>query len=629
LSTWDIVQNLENEIQAVKKTKGYPNKDGVLTAKYKEKALWKKELTEMFPRQIDHEAGVFKPGFEDLNAEYARAANPDAHLRDLERPGFVDKNQRQYEMAQAEHAKAQEVADKADAHVSMLEQHHSELDARSAVVERNRVAKADAAAKEQAAAREAKIADKEQRRVEAAAKREQDAAAKAKSQAEKKAASEQAKAETKAAREEAAKARKSAAAEEKAARDKGRAEAKAARDAERATAKSERDAAREAAKKARETQRRLDAQSRAHAKAANQANMPRSGAQGPKSVKTEQYTIDSEGPEGIRRDTVSRKTSGDRVKERHKVTIKAPKEPPKMKFAGYEKPFSGDTISKVVAGGFYTGTSHVTNMAAGAMGVANFAASLASHRQAIGNAFIRLTTGLNKLAVPVLAVGSRVARQKAKEQYSPRTYDVKDYAHVAKTVSYLAANPEAVVSHLAQQYPSLAAEKPDLHHGVTLALMRAIMALHNQIPKKPYDPTLKDTPFTPTRAQQIKTLRTWTLLSNPNLGVDLADPDNMRLLQEAYPEMTKQNQEHLTAVIQDDRIPVTGALARQMSTYLGANVRPMDDAAARKRLQQTAGPEPMQKPHAGGIGSAAPSSKITTQAAQRDMPTDGLFQLGA
>jgi hypothetical protein len=593
---YDIIQKLEDEASAIADTHkaevkagrpGIPNAKQLVQAKWAEKAAWKEELKKIFPRTWDHESGVWKPGYEDLNNEYRRWARPEPEAK--ARPDFKDPKIKQWEEDQAEHLILKEKADKAEAGIKFIEAHHAELDAQDAVIERNRIKIADAKAAQKAADREAKLAQKQISDAKKAAER------------------------------------KAIKAEQDAARAQARAEAKAEREAKAAARKAEREAASAEAARLRAHERRIEAQVKANGK---KIKFPRAHGEPPKSSKTTSGTHVTEGPDGKRTETHTRTERNGVIKEKIRIKIHAPKEPRAMRFDGYEKPFSGDLISKIGLGGAMSGMGHVTSPIAWGMTAANLATHIASHRQAIGKAFMKVAGGINKIAVPTIAIGGRTMRDRNKNKYTPRTYDVKDYAAMAKTLAYLNANPAATVSTMKEKYPAVAAERPELHHKVTMTIIRGIQALYDQVPKKPYDPTLIDEDFIPTRAQQCRLMRTWDMISNPNNAIDLADPETIRDLETVFPELTRHNREQLVQMIQENRMPVRGGLARQSSTYLGSNVRPMDDAAALKRMQETAGPEPMQKPNAPIGGKAGASAKITNQAAQRDMPTNGLYQLG-
>jgi hypothetical protein len=596
LPMYDVIQNLEDEAAEILKQhafdvkkggRGVPNVRKIVQAKWAEKAAWKEELKKLYPQTWDAENGVWKPGYEQLNEEYRKIARPEKEIKG--RPDYMDPKIKEWEADQAAHGELKAKADKAEAAIKFIEDHHKELEAQDAVIERNRIKTADAKAANKAAEREAKLAEKQISDAKKAAER------------------------------------KAIKAEADAARAQARAEAAAEREAKAAARKAEREAARADAEKLRAHEKRIDAQVKAKGK---KLKFPRANGEAPKSSKTTSGTHVTEGPDGKRTETHTRTERNGQVKERIKVQVHAPKEPKAMRFDGYEKPFSGDMISKLALGGSLTGVGHYTSPIAMGMTAANLAVHIASHRAAIGKAFMRVSNGINKLTVPALAVGARTYRDRQKNKYAPKHYSTKDYQAMAKTAAYLSANPSAIVAHNQEKYPNLAGERPELLNQVSQIQMKAIQALQTQMPKKPYDPSLIDTDFIPTRAQQVKLMRTWDMLANPQNALDLADPETIRDLVNIYPSLTKHNQEQLTQTIQDQGSKVSGVLARQGSIYLGANVRPQDDAAALKRMQETAGPEPMQQ--GGGPNGAKPgaSSKITNQAAQRDMPTNGLHQLG-
>lgn len=531
LAHWDIIQNLENAIGELDAKD--PKHAGALKSMYAEKAKWKEQLADLFPRTLDKEKGIFSPGYDDLNAEYARAANPKGHFQDLKRPEFLDQSAKKFAEAEAAHLEAAKAAERAEAHAQLLETHRSELKARAEVIARNSVAKAEG-----------------------------------------RAAAKAANAEVKAANSEAAQAR---------------------------------NAAKESAQKAREAEKRMKEAARA----------------APKSARTTRTVHTETTTGGEQRTTTERTEKNGRVKEKQRVVIKPIGAPPEMKFDGYEPKFAASTIGGVASAGYYSGLGKITGPIAAGMTGINAAVKLAGHHEALGKAFQTFFDKVMRVGIPVLRTGIRTGHQRGQESSAQDTPNVKDYPQVAKTVNYLKANPAAVVSHMQQAYPTLASLYPDVHHNTTMVLLSAIAGLDSVVPKKPYDPTLQNEDFLPTRAQQIKTLRTWQLLSNPHLGLDLADPDNVRILEQVYPQLVEASRAHIQD--QAQRIPLTGELARQVSTYLGANVRPIDAAAALKRLQQTAGPPPLP-PKKGGPGGGGGghgdghSVKVAQQAASREQP---------
>lgn len=596
LEMYDVIQRLEDEASEIqlqhdldvkKGGKGIPNHKQIIQGKWKEKAAWKEELKKIYPQTWDAENGVWKPGYEQLNEEYRKIARPEAEIKG--RPDYIDPKIKEWQTDQAAHVELKAEADKAEAAIKFVEDHHRELEAQDAVLERNRIKIADAKAANKAAEREAKLAERQLSDAKKATER------------------------------------KAIKAEADAARAQARAEAAAEREAKAAARKAERETARAEAEKLRAHERRIDAQVKAKGK---KIKFPRANGEAPRSSKTTSGVHVTEGPEGKRTETHTRTERNGTVKERIKVQVHAPKEPTAMRFDGYEKPFSGDMISKIALGGSISGLGHFTSPVAIGMTGANLAVHIASHRAAIGKAFMRVSNGINKIAVPALAVGARTYRDRQKSKYAPKTYSLKDYQAMAKTAAYISANKGVIVAHNKDKYPNLAAERPDLLNKINMCQMKMIDKLQQSMPKKPYDPTLIDTDFIPTRAQQVKACRTWDLFSNPQDALALADPETIRDLEEVFPELTKHNREQVTQIIQDRGHRVSSPMARQSSTYLGANVRPRDDAASLKRLQETAGPEPMQQGKGSNGAKPGSSAKITNQAAQRDMPTNGLHQLG-
>lgn len=593
---YDVIQNLEDEATEIKLQhdldvkrggKGIPNHKKIIQAKWAEKAAWKEELKKIFPDRWDAENGVWKPGYEKLNAEYRKVARPEAEPKG--RPEYTDPKIKEWEAQQTEHAEAKAKADKAEAAIKLVNDHHAEMAAQDEIIARNKIKIADAKAANKAAEDEAKLE----------AKKISDAQKAAERKAIKKA--------------------------EQAERDRIRAETKAENEAKAEARRVERKAHDEEAARLRAHEKRIDAQVKANGK---KLKFPRANGEAPKSSKTTSGTHVTEGPDGKRTETHTRTEKNGQVRERIKVQVHAPKEPKAMRFDGYEKPFSGDMISKIAFGGSMSGFGKVTSPIALGMTATNMAVHIAGHRAAIGKAFMKFSNGMNKIAIPTLQVGGRTLRDRNKDKYAPRHYSTKDYKAMAKTAAYLHANKEAIVAHNKEKYPNLAAERPQLHNDINMCMMRGLDALIQRLPKKPYDPSLIDVDFVPTRAQQISFMRAWDLLANPQNALDLADPETIRDLEMVYPHLTGHNREQLIQTIQDRGQDVRGAFARQSSTYLGTNVRPENDAASLKRLQETAGPEPMQKPQGSTGGKPGASSKITNQAAQRDMPTNGLHQLG-
>jgi hypothetical protein len=626
---WDIIQRLENEAKALRTEhdlslkKGGPgvaNIDALEQAKWAEKKLWKEELAKIFPSKIDAGTGEYVPGFEDLNREYARAVNPEGAKADLKRPPYINRATK----PSPELIKAQEAAQKAEENLKLLSDHRADTAARNAVIERNRLAQADADAANKLADQEAKIANNMKKVLEAARKKAADAAAKAQNAAAKKAAADQLKADNKAAKDAAAAARKKAAEEAAAAKAEARAKAAAERKASDAAAAKEHDAATAEAKQARETAKRVEAQRKVTESEAKKAAIPKAGKT-VKGSKTEQFTVDENTAEGLRRDTVTRKDNGTYIHEKHRITFKPPKIKPKMKFEGYEPIFKGSTVTNTALGGALTGTSHVTTPIAGLMTAANFGAWAAGYHASIGAASDAVLGGL---AAPSIRIGGRVARERMKAKDVPKSYDLKHYDAAVKTAGYAVTNPEAIQQYLQRKYPHAMAEHPELAAGVATTIHKQFAALNEKAPKKPFDPTLQEANFKPPRAQQVKFMRMWDALANPQKALEMGDPDAIQVIRDTMPNWYAHASDHVVRQIQHSKRPLHSRTARQTTGFLNQTVRPQDDAAALKRLQQTAGPEPMQQKQGGGIGSGSPSSKITNQAVQREMPDAQAHLLG-
>jgi len=267
---------------------------------------------------------------------------------------------------------------------------------------------------------------------------------------------------------------------------------------------------------------------------------------------------------------------------------------------------------------------------------ANAVATLANHRNFIGPHFERLGTALVKgIAYPV-ELGARTYRQQNKKSVVPASYDTAHYHTATQAINYAATNHEAVQAAIERKYPNVAKEHPETIAQVTATVMKAVHALDQQTPKKPFDPTLQEQSFAPPRAQQVKFMRMWRLVSNPDEALGGTDPQTAEMLKTVFPAWHEQAAQELTHKVQTSKKRVRGRLARQVSTFTNTHVRSTDDPKALKRLQETAGPAPRpQQGQQGQPGQGGPkstgggkSAKISNQAATRDATNIQQRQLG-
>lgn len=320
-------------------------------------------------------------------------------------------------------------------------------------------------------------------------------------------------------------------------------------------------------------------------------------------------------------------SSQDSGKTTHTYRFKFQKPPPQYVAGDYQIPFKGIPEKLGMAAAISPIGKTVLGTAALGMKSTQLLVHALNHREVIGAAFEKFGTGMAKVTTPIISVGGRVYRDQDRKGSIPVSYDTKDYQAANDTAGAVATNAESVHAVITQRYPALAETHPDVVAQMTATILKGVNALNNQAVKKPFNPTLQQQDFRPTRAQQVKFMRTWRLMANPMESLGHADPETIRTLNEVYPNWMSHAKEHLTNHIQQNKKPLVGRTARQISNFMGSNVRAMDDAKALKRLQETAGPPPKPQ-QGGGLGSGTKSAKISNQAVQRDATDFQLSQLG-
>jgi hypothetical protein len=269
----------------------------------------------------------------------------------------------------------------------------------------------------------------------------------------------------------------------------------------------------------------------------------------------------------------------------------------------------------------------------GAMTGVNAFAKLANYRRSLGPFFERFGTKFMKSIAYPVELGARTYREQNKKSAVPASYDTSHYQTASNAINFAATNQEAIQHNVAQMYPQVAQDHPETIAQVTATIMRGVHALDQMAPKKPFDPTLQAQSFAPPRAQQVKFMRMWRLVSNPDEALTGTDPQTAEMLRTVFPAWHEQATQELTHKVQNSKKRVPSRLARQVSTFTNTHVRSTDDPKALKRLQETAGPDPKAgQPQQGQGGSkstgGAKSAKITQQAVTADATTLQQQQLG-
>ena len=601
---WKRSTALGDEIEALLPDKTKPGIAQVIKAKQAEKLMIKERLKIMAPREEDKVAGIIKPSFKDYDDEYARTFGKDRLAKDIQAPGFG--------VSEA----AEDITKAARAHVER------EVKAAESELKEHRSAQGRVQTSEDAVARaeiKVKIAgdkltrlekefetfkvdtpeylDAKDARSELLAKRRYDARIKAmKARDAAKAEVKRANEAKKAADEHVKEIRKLAEAQEKkldAARKK----------VDAAQKQSEKDYKRAEDARARQAEREKP-------------------TKGSKEVNRRQW----ETAEGIHTETKTTRIKNGFVHEKYHIKVD-PHAPPKVYQPGKLKiPWTGSDFSNVAKAGFFTGQAHFAGVAAAAMAGHNGIIHLANNRKAIGEAWEKWMGGLARGAGATYKTVKRAHSHSTHGAMSPESLSRERYDEVTKAVGYLRQNPGVVQSHLQKNYPNFTEQKPQVVASVAANIQKALEQLDQVIPKRPFAPTLQDARFHPTRAQQIQVLKMWQALGNPQMAIGFGDHTVFSALDAAYPDLTQSHREQLMHQISNAKAPLRGRQARQYSQFIGAPVRPNDDAAALKRLQQTAGPEPMKKPAGGQSGGG--SSKVRNQTVTRDLPAGSQSQLG-
>ncbi len=606
---WDKIKALEDEMTAIDTTPGFPNKDAVISAKRQAKQQLKEELKVLAPREVDKEANVFKPGFEDYDNEYARTYGKDRLSGDIATPTFGPKGEGG--------------ADSVTRAANASELHETRLAAQETRAHEAAIKKADAA-DAAVSNHEIKLAHAEKKlaRLEAAfetnksdtktvnqAKHERDVTLSKRAHNERirqMQARDAARAERKAASEAVAKAK---------------ADAKQIRELERKAEKS----AKDASVKAERAQRQAKADREKAAKYAESQAKKSAPSKTTKEKETREYTTS----EGVHTETRERHIKGDQVRERITIKVKPHEPPPSYRRGNYKYRWSGTDFANVAKAGFYSGMPHLAGWAAGGMAAHNAAIGLARNREAIGKAWQKYMGALAKGGSIAYKAKKRGEMHEHSGSMDPATLSPKDYPKLAKAIGYLSQNPEAITNYMQRTHPNLAAQKPELVASVGVNIQKGINQIYQMMPKKPFDPTLQNENFLPTRSQQVAVLRMWQALGNPKQALAYGDHTVFSGLDTVYPDLQEDGRNQLLHEIQNTKTPLRGRKARQMSQFIGAPVRPLNAAQALKRMQQTAGPEPMKPPGQGKpIGAGGKSAKVTQQATQRDMPAGSLSMLG-
>lgn len=609
LGMYEKVFQLEREIKDLKNGETNEALDRVIGAKADEKQMLGKRLEMLVPREEDKVLKVIKPSFKDYDQEYARTYGKDRNLGDIAAPKFgpsevaeeiekaarksVEKEMRAAETELKEHKAALASADKSDAAFA-----RAELKVTTAEKKLARLEEAFEVSKKDTT----EFLDAKDARTDALARRRHAARVEAQK------ARDAAKAEVKAANEAKAKAKEQAT-------ETRRLEKEAERKAKAAEKKAD------AAK--RQADKDLDRAKKAREKEALR-NAPTQGT----GNRTKRQWSSSE---GVHTETKTTRIKDGFVHEKFHIKVDPHAPPKQYKKGGYKVRWTGSDFGNVAKAGFYTGMPGVSMKVAGAMAGHNALVHMANQREAIGKAWMKYMGGLAKGASVAYKYDKRARSHESHGAMSKEVLALHQYEDLTKAVRYLKENPQAITSYITRNHPALAARKPEVISSVAVGIQKALEQMDQIIPRRPFSPSLQDAGFKPTRAQQIQVLRTWKALGDPAGAVGYGDHTVFGALERAYPDLQQASREMLMHEVQTSKKPIRGRKARQLSQAIGAPVRPVNDAAALKRLQQTAGPEPMKSKGGpgGGMGSGSKSARITNQAVSREATGPQLNQLGA
>lgn len=680
LAKWDQNQALENEIKAIEATKGFPNADAIIAAKIDAKEQLKRELEELAPREVDNATGVAKPGFRDYNNEYSKIMSGGRDAKNTPAPLFRPKGQgkaaggtRAGNVADELH-EAKVASDAAKAHMVAVRDSNAADEALSRAEQKLLEAEAteqrlqeaydlkvsdDAEFRDAKDARTDKIAIRrhtermatieanynsavERLKIQIKNKkitaenqkamqewRDEVAARKAKIKDNYKKAK---RAEDAAESERKAKIQSDRAAE----RVKAQKDAEAARDA-KAAAKIARDDAEAAAKQKRKATEKARKDAEDADKEAKRAEKKWQAEQA-KTKKTVDNGFTDEGEiestwsdaEGEKTETRRRTRKGDKIYERVVLKVKphAPQATLK-KGENYKMPFDGTAFGNVGKAGFYTGMPGVAFKAGTVMATANAAVWLANQRKVIGAAWQKYAGALAKGSSVAYKAYKRAEMREHHGSMSQASLDMKDYPKVARAIGYLAENPQAIASHLQRELPALNSQHPKAVASIAINIQRGVEEIYKTIPKRPYSPTLQDGGFSPTRAQKVAVLRLWQAMGDPAMALQFGDHTVFAALDNTYPDLQADGRQQMMHHIQNSKTPIRGRQARQLTQFIGAPVRAANDSGALKRMQQTAGPEPMKPPgQQGGGAQGSGSAKIKNQAATREATGPQMAMLG-
>lgn len=304
-------------------------------------------------------------------------------------------------------------------------------------------------------------------------------------------------------------------------------------------------------------------------------------------------------------------------KKKWSVTFVAPKRAPEMKQAGYERPFDPQTVFNAGIGiGVFNKAAGAA--VAGAMGTANAFAHVAGHHEAIGRAYDKVIVPLARKGTIGLRALQREERARGRQSTSTVPVKLGEYARLTNFVNAASTNPDRINDYLTKTYPNIAIYHPEVLAGAAGVTARAVAHMQQQVAKKPFEPSLQPQDFKPPRAQQVRLLRTWAALCNPEEALRSGDPQAIAAVKEVYPHLHREESDVLTHEIATSKKPIRGRAARNLSRYLGSNVRPIDDPAALKRLQETGGMPP--PPEGGAPKPSGGSAQASKGAVMRDSP---------
>jgi hypothetical protein len=645
LEKWEMNKIYTEQLNTLKAAKeaGTPmeNHDARWNAVLEKKMANKEELKAMVPRHYDPDAKTYAPSFEDLNSEYRRVVRGDVANKprvtfgpksDAEALAQHTENMKVWAKENAAFIKAQAKAES----VAVKAQKAAET-AQASEAKRVKAAvdKAQAQVKrveDRIAADERKMAARFEADQARAEKAYNDALARNKAKAAKDAARAQSQAEKKAIREAERHQNEIAALEKKQAERFMREEQAAAKEQAKAQAALEKQRARDAVKEASDAEKAKTLAAKEADKAAKEADKyakaQKKAQDAAKPRWEEKATRESVDEFGHKVETIHTKHENGQTTTKRTIRIRAPKQPPKFIKGDWEEPFSQSSIYMASGGGTLLGGPHTGGaIGAGMLGINKFV-RYGMNSKGLHDTFAGAMRLLEADIGPAAARLYNQSKQRGRRHAPAPSVNLASYQPTTKAVGYASQNPESVTQHIDRQIPEFSKEHPEVAAGIKITTTKAVQALNDAMPKKPYPAAMQNQDYNPPRAMQVSFLRKYKILGSPREALASGDPMAIKLVSQVYPALYAEYCSQLTQFVQSHKRPMYNRQARLISQFIGADVRPIDNPAALQRLQATGGPEQPPPPGQKPIGQSNASTKAAGQRASLDAPEADLSAIG-